>query len=337
MSWAKLCDRLHANPKVRKAGVDAMGIWVIGLSFCAFDLTDGFIDNEFIGLWAGSRAEELAARLVAAGLWTKVEGGFQYNDYLDYNPSAKEVLAQRDKYKARQSKRRPSSKKTSQVESDHDSHEDSDNSPAECLTETPRETLTRSPRETPRAPVPDPDPVDSHTHTAGARASESTQVRRPHVPPPEKLGEPVASVFAALRSHPELDRVATPRLADRLSQGIINGKVGLEWVTTAISEAAASAGAMADIGTPLSAEALAGKVLSYVRNAKAPREPSAPNAAPPSGQGRFQPVDQSLSPHHPSRRPYKPIVVENDDPTVPIPFPGLTPRPAAVKPKEPVS
>lgn len=62
-----------------------------------------------------------------------------------------------------------------------------------------------------------------------------------------------------------------------------------------------------------------------------------PNAAPPSAQGRFQPVDQSLSPHHPSRRPYKPIVVENDDPTVPIPFPGLTPRPAAVKPKEPVS
>lgn len=63
----------------------------------------------------------------------------------------------------------------------------------------------------------------------------------------------------------------------------------------------------------------------------------APNAPPQSGQGRFQPVDQSLSPHHPSRRPYKPIVVENDDPTVPIPFPGLTPRPTAVKPKAPAS
>ena len=56
MSWAKIDDRLHSHTKVRKAGLEAMGLWVLCLSHCAAQLTDGFVDMVDIETTDGAAA-----------------------------------------------------------------------------------------------------------------------------------------------------------------------------------------------------------------------------------------------------------------------------------------
>ena len=96
MTWVRIDDRMHGHPKIRSAGLDAMGMWVLGLSYCGCYLTDGVVRVvDLIPLVGGEpRVIELAERLVSAGLWDVVEGGWMYHDYLDYNPSAEQVKAE---------------------------------------------------------------------------------------------------------------------------------------------------------------------------------------------------------------------------------------------------
>jgi hypothetical protein len=96
MTWAKIDDRLHSHPKARRAGLEAMGLWVLGLSFCGAYNTDGRISREDVEALGGRRALSLADRLVGAGLWDRTpEGGYAYHDFLAYNPSAAQVEADR--------------------------------------------------------------------------------------------------------------------------------------------------------------------------------------------------------------------------------------------------
>lgn len=97
MSWAKVDDRLHAHPKVRRAGLEAMGLWVLALSHVAAYLTDGRIELEDVKHLAGSKGPALAARLVAAGLWEPDGEGWRVHDYLELNPSAAMVKAERER------------------------------------------------------------------------------------------------------------------------------------------------------------------------------------------------------------------------------------------------
>ncbi len=98
MTWAKVDDRLHGHPKVVKAGLEAMGLWALGLSHCAAYMTDGHLDETTARRLAGARLGPLAARLVASGLWSvHPSGGWTYHDYLDHNPSAEQVRQERER------------------------------------------------------------------------------------------------------------------------------------------------------------------------------------------------------------------------------------------------
>lgn len=57
------------------AGNEAMGLWVLAGSWCARHSPEGRIVREIMPLLGGS--DELAARLVRAGLWRRVKGGYQ--------------------------------------------------------------------------------------------------------------------------------------------------------------------------------------------------------------------------------------------------------------------
>jgi hypothetical protein len=128
MSWVKLDDGFHSNPKVRKAGNAGAGVYARALSWCGAYYTDGFIsraDAAFIG-----KTAELN-RVTDAELWEEISPGekrtvtdrrdsgnrplpdvilsfdtygFFISDYLQGNPTKAEVEAARAKRRAAGSK-----------------------------------------------------------------------------------------------------------------------------------------------------------------------------------------------------------------------------------------
>jgi hypothetical protein len=101
MAWAKVDDNLTFHPKVLAVGNEAMGVWVRAMSWSMQQLTDGFIPHDIVVAVKGSA---VAPALCHKGLWHEVEGGFQFNDWCDYQPTREKVLAEREKNASRMSK-----------------------------------------------------------------------------------------------------------------------------------------------------------------------------------------------------------------------------------------
>lgn len=111
MSWAKIDDQLHAHRKVMRAwraNQRALGLHLLALSYCAGQLTDGFVDEEFVAeKIPGPRERERTVNaLVVAGLWSHEPGGWRIHDWLDFNPSREATLAKRRKDSLRKARGR---------------------------------------------------------------------------------------------------------------------------------------------------------------------------------------------------------------------------------------
>lgn len=91
MTWAKLDDRMHDDDRSLAAGVDAMGLWAMALSYMADRLTDGEITVERVRRIAGRRGEGLAAKLVEAGWWERTPTGWRLIPWQKYLISRSEV------------------------------------------------------------------------------------------------------------------------------------------------------------------------------------------------------------------------------------------------------
>lgn len=176
MSWARLDDACTDHLKLRRAGTAGLALWTASIVWCSRHLTDGFIPTDMLhDIWRpvgeSFDADSACARLVAAGLWDQVEGGWQVHDYLDYNPSREEVMRAREQAAERQRRRR-SRHVTPDVT--RDVHSDS------------RGTYTVS-HATPSRPVPSP------TDTSRAPARVASDVPRQRVSSsidcPDPLGE----------------------------------------------------------------------------------------------------------------------------------------------------
>jgi len=98
MAWGRVDDNLAFHPKVMQAGNEAMGLWIRSLSWCAQQLTDGYVPNDIISAF-GSVAS--ASRLVDAGLWHEASNGFEFNDWHDYQPTRESVMAEREAARSR--------------------------------------------------------------------------------------------------------------------------------------------------------------------------------------------------------------------------------------------
>lgn len=111
MVWVRLDEQYANHPKVRAVGPLGSAMQVAALCYVNTYLTDGFvpysvmkslIDTSSVGVWDESRSEfratyphEVAAELVAAGMWIAVAGGYQIHDVDDYQPSKEQVLRDR--------------------------------------------------------------------------------------------------------------------------------------------------------------------------------------------------------------------------------------------------
>lgn len=115
MPWVRLDEQFARNPKVLMAGPLGMAMQVAALCYCNEYLTDGFVPRsvantllDFEGLafvWTHNdifgggddvEAAMVVKMLVEAGVWDEAPGGYQIHDYLEYQPSKAEVLAQRE-------------------------------------------------------------------------------------------------------------------------------------------------------------------------------------------------------------------------------------------------
>ena len=92
ITWFKVDDALATHDKVLMAGNAAMGLWVRAGAWSAQHLTDGFVPAHAVKL-LGNLAQ--AKALVTAGLWHKVDGGFQFHEWHDYQPTREAVEAER--------------------------------------------------------------------------------------------------------------------------------------------------------------------------------------------------------------------------------------------------
>lgn len=91
MSWVKLDDRFFDNTKIVALTAGAKIAYLEGLTYCARELTDGFIPlNKAKVIARPAHVKELTL-----ALWEQAEGGYRVHDYLDYNPSKAEALARK--------------------------------------------------------------------------------------------------------------------------------------------------------------------------------------------------------------------------------------------------
>lgn len=94
MPWFNVDDGFADHPKTIRVGNAAVGLWTRAGSWCAKQLTDGFVPREIASLY-GTPAQ--AGRLVSSGLWMEVDGGYQFHQWGEEgrNPTRKEVEKRR--------------------------------------------------------------------------------------------------------------------------------------------------------------------------------------------------------------------------------------------------
>jgi hypothetical protein len=152
MSWVKLDDQLADHPKIAQAGPLGLAVYVAGLCYSARYLTDGFIPYASSERFAGS-SPELRQKLVELSLWDETNGGYLVHDYLDYNPPAAKVKAEREAAKARMGQKR--GKKQQFAGSSQEIRANNNGNSSEVHAPRTRTPLSSS-KEEDRAPSPKP-------------------------------------------------------------------------------------------------------------------------------------------------------------------------------------
>ena len=133
MPWVRIDDGFAEHPKLAEVGPLGMALQIAALCYCNQKLTDGFIpwttarsllSWEFLGIpdekgrkryklgiSSGMVGDDVTSEfviglLVEAGIWEETQDGYQIHDYLDFQPSREDVLAQRQKTATRVSQLR---------------------------------------------------------------------------------------------------------------------------------------------------------------------------------------------------------------------------------------
>lgn len=208
--WVKVDDAFPEHRKVVEAGRHlgtygrgrVIAIWQVGICFCNRNFTDGFIDEPTIRTWTLYDKRPLDVAIVMAqtmpngdpGLLVRVDGGFRFHDYDDYQPSAAEVKAKKKRDRDRKRQKRLES-----LGIPVGLHDDS------------ARNLARS-----RARDPDPSPgLSIGTHTKEHRGS-----RRVLTMAPENVLK--ALVWSEARAAVRAGELALADVTERVKQAVVN-------------------------------------------------------------------------------------------------------------------
>lgn len=99
MPWANLDDQFPKHPKVVGLSDSAFRLHVSGICYCAQYLTDGLIDAKAIPLLVPKFQRKALDQLIDRGMWIPLMDGAAYevHDYLQWNRSREEVMAERER------------------------------------------------------------------------------------------------------------------------------------------------------------------------------------------------------------------------------------------------
>lgn len=103
--YVQLANGFYLNRKVRRLRrtmPSAIGAFVIMLSYCGDNLTDGYVDSDTAEFVLDITTQELDA-LQQVGLIESVDGGYVIHDYLEHNRSRQQVMAKRKRERERYS------------------------------------------------------------------------------------------------------------------------------------------------------------------------------------------------------------------------------------------
>lgn len=104
MPWFRVDDGFHSHPKALATSLAARGLWVTAGSWSSSHLTDGVVPDQVLASLGGT--PELAAELVAAGLWRRRRQSYVFHEFLSRNPSREAVENERKAAAERQRRRR---------------------------------------------------------------------------------------------------------------------------------------------------------------------------------------------------------------------------------------
>lgn len=103
MPWFNVDDSFWSHPKFLAVNFAARGLWVSAGSWCAQNLTDGWLPDAVLPMLAmGQDVSALVAELEAAALWLRGVGGWQFKDWTDWNKSREWHEEQRERHRKRQ-------------------------------------------------------------------------------------------------------------------------------------------------------------------------------------------------------------------------------------------
>lgn len=103
--YVQLANGFYLNRKVRRLRrtmPSAISAFVIMLSYCGDNLTDGYVDDDTAEFVLDITTQELDA-LQQVGLIESVDGGYVIHDYLEHNRSRQQVMAKRKRERERYS------------------------------------------------------------------------------------------------------------------------------------------------------------------------------------------------------------------------------------------
>lgn len=167
MTWFKVDDGFLTHPKVYGIKSGPLALWLRAGCWCAGELTDGRVPARAL---RGLEAKPAYVKeLVDRGLWEPAADGFQFHDWLDYQPSRDQVLKTRNETLQRVRKHR--------------------NAVTNAIV---------TPAPVP-VPVPVPEPKENQEREARARESSARFEKPPVGEAPPELPKPAANPPSWLR------------------------------------------------------------------------------------------------------------------------------------------
>ncbi|WP_198407106.1 hypothetical protein [Nocardia terpenica] len=207
MPWFKVDDGFANSRPVlripRRYRGTAIGLWTLAGTWCAKELTDGFVPDYLLEELGGTA--RVAALLVDAELWEPADGGWRFCGWEKYQPTRAQVLAERDK-EADRKRRWRESRKNKGADSTA-SEPVSGESPAVASEECPGGTSASVPPPSPvESALPDPtrpDPVPKGTTPREPRTTGAA-ARGHRLPEGWQPGEDVIAAMRAECPHVDL-------------------------------------------------------------------------------------------------------------------------------------
>jgi hypothetical protein len=235
MAWARFDDHFDDDPDCDIVGEVGICLFVCSITWASRNLTNGFIPEARVRKLAGGDASTVALLTSAAvRWWVPVDGGYQIRNYLRYNPSRDDVMAERqraaDRKQGSRDRRRSADAVTSPVT-------DAVTSPVTDAVTSPVTDAVRPGAPVSRIPYPDSqNPVHPHPDSesdAGAAPPGNAVQERVSVKPDDGFDAfwaayPITEAKDAARKAWR-SLAPDPELQERVLAGIERAKLSDRW------------------------------------------------------------------------------------------------------------